>query len=121
MQSAAFNVAIEIAKEALAKGSKDRVREVIDECRELYLCITAKEVEAAKTDNTGMALKRMRQVVHLWRRPLWRVQTRLDEEVERWEDYRIKEEAGERNIYDDGHWHDGYASSDYDVSDWWAK
>jgi len=68
-----------------------------------------------------MALKRMRQVVHLWRRPLWRVQTRLDEEVERWEDYRIKEEAGERNIYDDGHWHDGYASSDYDVSDWWAK
>jgi len=52
MQSAAFNVAIEIAKEALAKGSKDRVREVIDECRELYLCITAKEVEAAKTDNT---------------------------------------------------------------------
>jgi len=63
----------------------------------------------------------MDEVVQLWRRPLRRVQTRLDEGSERWEDFRIKEEAAERNIYDDGHWHDGYASRDYDLSKWWAK
>jgi len=138
-QSAAFNAALESAKDALARGSKVRLREVIDKCRKLYLSIIAKEAEAAKTDITwfmesftaatahanlkekGMALKRMDEVMQLWRQPLRRVQTRLDEEAERWEEFRKKEVAKERIIYDDGHWHDGYASRDYDVSDWWAK